>query len=352
MLDLAIMSDSYSIISYNKDKLRMNGSIEDIENGYNIWIDIPDHDVDKISELAQKFNLNMDAVDTCCNKSKRPEIRQFDKHTFTVMLEMKNKDPETLLVEAIYFFLGKNWLITVHSSDVNLVQIAERVFNIKNETIKQTRIDALYYSMLAEIVAKYEQLLTSLELSVSDYQRQSFAKPLPAIFESIDTLSRQAITIRRHFWHTRNVINVLLHTEQEKDDIKYVRIAYDDISQLIDYVESYEGTINSIRELYVARVSLQINETMRILTIFTAILLPLTLLAGIYGMNGLDLKNIAAMPPGFLVVIGTMAVVSLGLITFFIKKKWLLARETKISNQKFAEKQVNRHKNKLEHKQS
>jgi magnesium transporter len=143
-----------------------------------------------------------------------------------------------------------------------------------------------------------------------------------------------------------------VHNEHDKDEIKYIEMVYDDISQLIEFVESYEGTINSIRELYVAKVSLQINETMRILTIFTAILLPLTLLAGIYGMNGLDLNNIAAIPVGFLVVIATMAIVAIGLIFFFIRKKWLLARETKISKQKFTEKQVNRHKSQLEHKQS
>jgi hypothetical protein len=89
-----------------------------------------------------------------------------------------------------------------------------------------------------------------------------------------------------------------------------------------------------------------------ILTIFTAILLPLTLLAGINGMNGLDLNNIAAMPVGFLVVIATMAVAAIGLIFFFIRKKWLLVRDTKITKQKFTEKQVNRHESKLEHKQS
>lgn len=62
---------------------------------------------------------------------------------------MKNKDPETLLVEAVYFFLGRNWLITIHSSGIDLKQIVERLFNIQNETIKQTRIDALYYNILA-----------------------------------------------------------------------------------------------------------------------------------------------------------------------------------------------------------
>jgi magnesium transporter len=206
--------------------------------------------------------------------------------------------------------------------------------------------------MLAEIVSKYEQLLTGLELSVTDYQRQSFVKPLPAIFDSIDTLSRQAITLRRHFWHIRNVVNVLLHTEQEKDDVKYVKIVHDDISQLIDFVEYYESTINSIRELYVAKVSLQINETMRILTIFTAVLLPLTLLAGIYGMNGMDLNNITDVPVGFGIVTVSMLLTTIGLIVFFIKKKWLLAREPKLSKQKFTEKQVNSRKSNLQDKQS
>jgi magnesium transporter len=99
---------------------------------------------------------------------------------------------------------------------------------------------------------------------------------------------------------------------------------YDDITQLIDFVESYEGTINSIRELYVAKVSLQINETMRVLTIFTAILLPLALIAGIYGMNGIDLENITQVPLGFLVVLVTMAIIVIGFVLFFIKKGWIV----------------------------
>jgi len=199
----------------------------------------------------------------------------------------------------------------------------KRLFNVQNETIKQTRIDALYYNILAGLVTKYEQLLTALELSVNEYQRRSFVRPLPAIFESIDTLSRQAIMLRRQFWHVRSIINFLLHNEKDKDDVKYIEMVYDDISQLIDFVESYESTINSIRELYVAKVSLQINETMRVLTIFTAILLPLGLIAAIYGMNGIDLKNIMEMPAGFLIVLITMAFIVIGLVLFFVKKRWI-----------------------------
>lgn len=105
----------------------------------------------------------------------------------------------------------------------------------------------------------YEQLLTAVKLSVNEYQRRSFARPSEAIFDEIDTLSRQTIILRRHFWRVRNIIN-LVHNEHDKEEIKYIDMVYDDISQLIDFVESYEGTINSIRELYVAKVSLQIND--------------------------------------------------------------------------------------------
>lgn len=90
---------------------------------------------------------------------------------------------------------------------------------------------------------------------------------------------------------------------------------------MIDFVESYESTINSIRELYVAKVSLQINETMRLLTIFKAILLPLGLIAAIYGMNGIDLANITEMLTGFLIVLVTMAFIVVGLVLFFVKKR-------------------------------
>ena len=308
--------------------MKVDGAIEDLKEGFSVWVDVIDPDEKELENLSRKFSLNQDAIQTCINKSKKPEIRQLDSHTFTVVVDMKNKDPETLLIEAVYFFLGKNWLVTIHSNEVNLKQIGERLFNIQNETIKQRRIDALYYNILAGLVRKYEQLLTALELSVNEYQRRSFVRPFPDIFESIDILSRQVIMLRRQFWHVRNIINFLLHTEKDKEDVKYIEMVYDDISQLIDFVESYEGTINSIRELYVAKVSLQINETMRVLTIFTVILLPLALIAGIYGMNGIDLENITEISAGFLVVLATMALMGGGFVLFFIWKRWIvLGRE-------------------------
>lgn len=316
-----------TILSYNQSEIKTDGSIEDLANGYNVWIDFTDPDHEELLTLASKFNLDEEALEKYFNKSKKPEIRLLDNYTFTVMLNMKNRDPLTLETEGIYFFLGRHWLITIHSSEVNLKEEVERLLTVKNKKIKEAQIDALYYNILAGIIQKYEQLLTAIELSADEYQRKSFANPSPVIFENIDTLSRQTIILRRHFWHVRNVINFLVHNEHDKDEVKYIQMVYDDISQLIEFIESYEGSINSIRELYVAKVSLQINDTMRLLTVFTIILLPLTLIVGVYGMNGFDLNEIELIPGGFIVVIIMMACIVGGLLTYFIKKRWVLNRE-------------------------
>ncbi|MDQ3888348.1 MAG: hypothetical protein M3251_03655, partial [Thermoproteota archaeon] len=148
--------------------------------------------------------------------------------------------------------------------------------------------------------------------------------PSRRMLEYLDSLSRQVIILRRHFWHMRDIINFLTHTEEGKEDVKYLKIVYDDINQLIELVESYRDTINSTRELYVANVSLQMSDTMKTLTIFSAILLPLTFISSIYGMNGLDLQNFFDFSVGFAIVLATMGAITLGLFIFFKKKQWIL----------------------------
>ena len=107
-------------------------------------------------------------------------------------------------------------------------------------------------------------------------------------------------------------------------ELRYLKIAYDDITQIINLIESYGDTINSTRDLYLANISLQLNDTMRVLTIFSVILLPLTLIAGVYGMNGLDLTKLSEVPSGFVIVMITMIIITTLLLLFFRQKRWIL----------------------------
>ncbi len=136
-------------------------------------------------------------------------------------------------------------------------------------------------------------------------------------------MSRQIIILHWHFRHIRDVINFLTHVHEDRKDIKYLKIVYDDINQLIELIESYQDTVNSNRELYIVNASVQMSDTVKTLTIFSAILLPLTFISSVYGMNGLDLNNIWSIPVGFatLIIVVTMGAVAAVLFLFFKKKQ-------------------------------
>ncbi|HEY8522640.1 MAG TPA: CorA family divalent cation transporter, partial [Nitrososphaeraceae archaeon] len=149
----------------------------------------------------------------------------------------------------------------------------------------------------------------------------------------LDLISKQSIMIRRYFWHARNIINYLKNTEQDNEDIKYLNVVYDDINQLIDMVESYRDTINSTREIFSSSISLQLNETMRILTIFSTIILPLSLMISIFSMEGFNLNNLTLIPRHFGIVVVVM-VIMIGISLFLLwKKNWILSKDKKFNNE-------------------
>ena len=313
-----------NIICYNEREVKEGqGSKEDIKKGYNLWIDVVNPTESDLFNLQQSFNLDNKALENYENKSKKTQIRLLENHSFTIFLNMKYKSIDNLDTEAVYFFLGRGWLITIHSSNVDLITRVRKMFAEKNKKILESPVDSLYYSILSSIVEKYEQLLTAVELKVMEFEKESLYRPTKRTLENLDILSRQAIVLRRHFWQARHIMNFLTHIEEDKEDIKYLQIVYDDINQLIDLVESYRDTINSVREIYSGSVSLQLNDTMRILTVFSSILLPLTFLTSIFGMQGFDLNNIQSIPQGFTVLLIAMAVVSMALFYMFWKRQWI-----------------------------
>jgi magnesium transporter len=336
-------------IAYNEQEIKEKGSKEDIRQGYSIWVDLVDPTKAEIRRIQELFSLDSKAVEAILNKSKKPQVRILGDHTFTIILGIKYKDLRTLITDGVYLFLGKGWLITIHSSDVDLKSNVHRLFEEKNKKVMGAPIDALYYSMISEIVDRYEQLLTAIELTITNFEQRTLYRPTKKMLEYLDTLSRQIIVLRRHFWHIRDILNFLIHMEKEQSkkegEVKYIEMAYDNITQLIQLVESYRDTINSTRDLYMANISLQMNDTMRILAIFSAIVLPLTFISGVYGMNGLDLNNINSLPLGFLIIILTMVIVVAVLFLFFKKKQWILAKKDSDDEELFINKELSKGKN-------
>ncbi|HKU82803.1 MAG TPA: magnesium transporter CorA family protein [Candidatus Nitrosocosmicus sp.] len=301
----------------------------DLKN-HNLWIDITDPTDEDITNLEKKFSLNKKALDRIRQKSKKPVVKEIEHDSkFTILLELKFNNLQHLESSPLYFFVGDKWLITIHSNKIDLVAKVKTII-ADRKTILESSIDALYYSIVSYIIEDYEQLLTAIELKVFDIEKDAQYRPSKKVLTYLDTLSRQVIILRRYFWDARNIINYHVNMEKDKDDIKYLQIVYNNINQLIEMIQSYQDTINSTRDLFSSSISLQMNETMRVLTVFSAIVLPLSLLIGVLGLQGFDLNNLDTLPRylGFLVIV--MLAITIVSLFIFWKKKWIFSYDKEI----------------------
>jgi magnesium transporter len=323
-----------SIIYYNDQEVKedeVNISNVTLNNGYKLWIDLTNPTSLDLTKLHEIFRIDKDAIKKIESNSKRQQILILDDQKFTILLHLKYKTLKNLETHPIYFFVGNEWLITIHSENVDLLSQGRKMF-LKNNKILEYSIDALYYSIITSIIDSYELLVTAIELKLLDFEKDAQYKPSRSTLTHLDLLSKQSIMIRRYFWHARNIINYLKNTEQDKEDIKYLNVVYDDINQLIDMVESYRDTINSTREIFSSSISLQLNETMRVLTIFSTIILPLSLLIGIFSMEGFNLNNLTSIPRHFGILVVVM-VTMIGISLFLLwKKNWILSKDMKFNN--------------------
>lgn len=321
-----------TVFYYNKNEIIEEKTEFDdgIKDTHNLWIDVLDPTDDDITNLATALSLNKKAIDKVRQKSKKPVVKEIDHNDkFIILLDLKFSNFESLETIPLYFYVGDKRLITIHSQKIDLITKVKKILTDR-ETILETSIDALYYSIISSIIEDYEQLLTAIELKVFDVERDAQYRPSRQVLTYLDTLSRQVIILRRHFWDARNIINYHINMEKDKDDIKYLQIVYDNINQLIEMIQSYQDTINSTRELFSASISLQMNETMRVLTVFSAIVLPLSLILSVLSLEGFNLDNLLDLPRylGFLLIV-MLTITILSLIAFW-KKGWIFSYDKEI----------------------
>jgi magnesium transporter len=320
----------YYINTYDKSRIREKNEISqtDLQKKYKTWIDLEDPTSEEISQLQEIFLIDANILKQYISGVKKPQIRILESYIFTLVLSIKFKTLETLETEAIYMFIGKNWLITIHSSKINLKEKTRQIFE-NDKMVTESTIDILYYNIVTKFVDEYEQVLTAIEIAMTDLEEKSLYQPSKIILVNLEGLSHQLIILRRYFWKIREIFNFLLYLKKESEEdknqthTKYLKIIYDNVNELLDLIESHKDTINSIRELYIAYVSLQMNDTMKTLTIFSVILLPLTFITGFFGMNGIDLTHFLNVSSGLILVLITMGIILAILIILFRKKQWI-----------------------------
>jgi len=291
------------------------------------WINIDGlHQIEIIEKIGKHFDLHPLILEDILNTGQRPKMEDFENYMFIVlkMLHYNEKKNETE-IEQVSLILGKNFVISFQEKVGDVFDpIRERIKKEKSR-IRKAGPDYLIYSLLDAIIDNYFGILEKVGEKIENLEEVVVASPVPKSLQTIHSLKRDMIFLRKSVWPLREVISNLGRTEsslvKESTNI-YLRDVYDHTIQVIDSVETFRDMLSGMHDTYLSSISNRMNEIMKVLTIFAAIFIPLTFIAGVYGMNFNYMPELV-WHWGYFGVLSVMAIVGISMVLYFKKKKWL-----------------------------
>ena len=327
-----------TVIDYNADSFEMK-EMERVEECFPFkekptvtWINVDGlHDVTVIQELGKCYGWHPLIVEDILNTHQRTKMDVFDDYIF-ISLKMLtyNSEAKTLAAEQLSLLAGDNYVITFQEKKGDIFDpLRNRIENSKGR-IRKVWADYLAYALLDSIVDNYFRVLESIGEVIEEMEEELVTNPMPDTLQRMHDLKKEMIYLRKSVWPLREIISGLQREEtpliKEATNI-YIRDLYDHTIQVIDTVETFRDMISGMLDVYLSSVSNKMNEVMKVLTIFAAIFIPLTFIAGIYGMNFNPEKSPFNMPElnwylGYPIAIGLMVAVGSVMLFYFKKKKW------------------------------
>jgi magnesium transporter len=291
------------------------------------WINIDGlHEIDTVEKVGQHFNIHPLVLEDILNTGQRPKTEEFEDLIFVVLKMLHyNENSGQISSEQFSLVLGSNFLITFQEIQGDVFRtVRERIHKSKTR-IRKAGCDYLAYALIDAIVDHYFVILEALGNKIEDLETQLLDDPTRDTLEIIHEMKREMIYLRKQIWPIREIINGLVKSEssliQEQMHI-YFRDVYDHTIQIIDTIESYRDILAGMLEIYLSTLSNRMNEVMKVLTIIATIFIPITFIAGVYGMNFKFMPELE-WRGGYFMVWGIVIVVVGIMIGFFKKKQWL-----------------------------
>ena len=322
-----------NLIEYDEKNIHEipNASIKEClesKNKSNVsWINVVGvHDAEIIKTFGDDFDIHALHQSNIMNTELRPYIEVFDNYVL-LMLKMPHYDDKTgkLDLEQISIILAQGHVLTFqeHSADF-FDQIRNRLRN-NSGSIRKLQSDYLTYAIIDAIIDSYFLVIEKVGDMTEDIEEKLMTNPDPETMQTIQTLKRRMISLRKSIWPAREIIDYLGRdsTSLISDDTRtYLRDVYNHVIQVTDSIEGLRDVIGGMLDTYLSSVSNRMNEVMKTLTVIAAIFIPITFIAGIYGTNFSYVPELQWEGSYFVMLIG-MALISGIMIAWFRKKKWL-----------------------------
>ncbi len=291
------------------------------------WIDVNlVNRVDLIEKIGDCYGFHPLMLEDILNTDQRPKFEDFGEYIYVVVRFIScNGGNNGIVSEQVSVVLGPNYVISFQESDLEVFNPLRERLEFGKGRLRKSGADYLAYALLDAIVDNYFAVLEKLGERIEDLEEKLIATPKPAVLKSMHSLKRDMIFLRKSIWPLREVISALERGDtaliNEPTRI-YLRDVYDHTIQVIDTLETFRDMISGMLDIYLSSVSNRLNEVMKVLTIIATIFIPLTFIAGVYGMNFKYMPELE-WRWGYPAVMFVMLVVSVGMLVYFRRKRWI-----------------------------
>ncbi|WP_373976510.1 magnesium/cobalt transporter CorA [Chitinibacter sp. SCUT-21] len=282
-------------------------------------------DQELLKLIGRRFHLHPLVLEDILNTQQRPKVETYPGYLFITSRLIFRDDDGVVDSEQISLVVGRNFLLTFQEKSTGtFASIRESLRNTESQ-LRKFGADYLVYALLDKIVDRYFAVLEQIGERVDDLEDEIIEELNPDQMQEVQQLRRSLQSLKRGLWPLREVINLLQRDDADffKDETQlYLRDAYDHTVQLIESVEALREAVSGLQDIYLALQSQTMNTQMRTLTVFTIIFSPLTLIAGVYGMNFDNMPELH-WEWGYFAVLALMGILGVGLGLFFWLRRWI-----------------------------
>lgn len=296
------------------------------------WINIEGlGNLDLIRKLGEQFKLHPLSLEDVLNTTQRPKFEHYDDHFFIVTEMLYFNQEQELLFEQVSMFLGDGYVITFQEeSGQDVFDPVRRRLRSGRGFARARKEDYLAYALLDAVVDQFFPVLEVLGDGIEDLEDALLERPSKSTLRELHECKRLLLQVRRASWPQREVLSALMRDDTgrvARETQVFLRDCYDHITQIIDIIESYRDLTAGLMDLYLSSVGARTNEIMRVLTVVSTIFIPLTFLAGVYGMN-FDTDSPYNMPElkfryGYIGFWVAAICMSAGMYFMMRRRKWL-----------------------------
>ncbi len=291
------------------------------------WLNVTGvHDELIIQQIGKIFSIHPLVLEDVANTTQRAKVEEYDDYLF-VVLKMATIDQETktVILEQVSLIVGPHYVISLQEQEGDVLDSLRNRIRLAKGRVRKMGSDYLLYGIVDSVVDNYFSVLENIGTSIEEQEDWLLNSPNQELLDNIYSLKRELVFLRKAIWPMREVANTLQHSDHsniKKGTSLFFRDVYDHTIQVVEAVETFRDMMTGMLDLYLSTVSNKMNEVMKVLTIFAAIFIPLTFVAGVYGMNFEfmpELKWKFGYAFWWIVVI----LLAGGMLIYFKRKKWL-----------------------------